>query len=398
FLDENNGFVVGQAGTILKTTNGGSVWQPLTSGTSATLYSIIFADSLNGWIVGSGGVVLKTVDGGANWTDLSTGVYSMLTSVDCWSSTHAWIAGAIYDNNLISQILKTTNGGANWLSISTGIADTLYALDFVSEEDGWSVGDLGVIIRTHDGGANWFELSSPTNNPLKSVCFVNRHIGWAVGEMGTIIKTTTGGDTFEEINHISELFTKPNNLWVSLSNKIVSAKFADHFYMQEPDRSAGIKVCWTGQLPAEGDVINVTGILSLSGAERQIEASKIQKSGVQISVPNPLGISNKYLGGKSPGQPTPSVVEPNGPYNVGLRVKVWGEVTSLIPDSHFYIDDGAHLIDPYGNVGVKVLAPPPPGLEQGKFAIVVGISGAEICDLQVVRVIHVPASSTIIFY
>ena len=54
FIDANNGWVVGENGIILHTTNGGDSWGIQTSGTEEKLLSVSFADSAVGWIVGGG--------------------------------------------------------------------------------------------------------------------------------------------------------------------------------------------------------------------------------------------------------------------------------------------------------------------------------------------------------
>jgi hypothetical protein len=49
---------------ILKTTNGGTTWTILTSGTTNNLYSVFFTDANTGYLVGEGGTILKTSNGG----------------------------------------------------------------------------------------------------------------------------------------------------------------------------------------------------------------------------------------------------------------------------------------------------------------------------------------------
>lgn len=62
---------------------------------------------------------------------------------------------------------------------------------------------------------------------------------------------------------------------VSLRSKIVSAVFADRFYIQEPDRSVGICVMWQGQMPAIGAVVDVSGTLTTTSGERSIAAESV---------------------------------------------------------------------------------------------------------------------------
>lgn len=55
---------MGSAGTILKTTNAGTSWQQQASGTTAVLTDVHFVDFDDGFVVGDGGTILKTTDGG----------------------------------------------------------------------------------------------------------------------------------------------------------------------------------------------------------------------------------------------------------------------------------------------------------------------------------------------
>ncbi|MBI3195177.1 MAG: T9SS type A sorting domain-containing protein [Ignavibacteriae bacterium] len=64
FSDANNGWISGQGGTILYTTNGGTNWLSQTTNTTKDLYSIFFVNQNTGWAVGDSGIILKTTSGG----------------------------------------------------------------------------------------------------------------------------------------------------------------------------------------------------------------------------------------------------------------------------------------------------------------------------------------------
>src|SRR5215469_2336259 len=76
-LDSGVGFVVGDAGTILKTTDAGMTWAPLTSGTANALYDVYLFDATQGVAVGEQGLILPT-DGGAGWQGVTSGVTDTL--------------------------------------------------------------------------------------------------------------------------------------------------------------------------------------------------------------------------------------------------------------------------------------------------------------------------------
>src|ERR1700745_1412257 len=73
-LDSGVGFAVGDAGTILKTTDAGMTWSPLSSGTPNALYEVYFFDATQGVAVGEQGVIRRTTDGGAGWQSVASGV------------------------------------------------------------------------------------------------------------------------------------------------------------------------------------------------------------------------------------------------------------------------------------------------------------------------------------
>ena len=79
FPDVNTGYAVGNIGTIVKTTDGGTTWNSQSSGTSYFLYSVYFPDTNIGYAVGGDplgnfGNILKTTNGGTTWTGQLIGV------------------------------------------------------------------------------------------------------------------------------------------------------------------------------------------------------------------------------------------------------------------------------------------------------------------------------------
>src|SRR5215510_8150550 len=114
FIDANNGFAVGAAGTILRTTDGGNNWIILASGTNDDLYSVAFTDPNTGTVVGNFGAILRTTDGGDHWTIQRDGMPDVLFGV---SFTDTNNGAAVGSDGLI---LRTTDGGLNWTNQASG--------------------------------------------------------------------------------------------------------------------------------------------------------------------------------------------------------------------------------------------------------------------------------------
>src|SRR5947208_16010443 len=105
FVDANTGTVVGEYGTIVRTTDGGNSWTIQVSGTTQNLWAVSFKDSNKGTAVGEGGTILGTTDGGANWVPQTSGTTLQLRGV---SLSDANTGTAVGEGG---TILRTTDGG-----------------------------------------------------------------------------------------------------------------------------------------------------------------------------------------------------------------------------------------------------------------------------------------------
>lgn len=160
----------------------------------------------------------------------------------------------------------------------------------------------------------------------------------------------------------------PNGAGVSITGKIVTAAFEGFFYIEEDDRTAGIRVN-AGTAVAQGDRVTVTGVLGTLAGERVIEADSVTIEGQGAAVPSPLGLPMRALRRLTLGQA--------GLDTAGLLVRVCGKV-GQVGDTYIYLDDGSGLIDgtttgPEANAGLRI-ACDPAGYTPGDHLIVTGVS------------------------
>ena len=229
FISSTHGWVVGDSGSIIATTDGGASWSTEDSGyagSDAILSSICFVDADHGWAVGSddsGAVIVATADGGATWNSQdasAAGENAWLSSVSFVDADHGWAVGSSldYDSGPALVILATTDGGATWdaqYAAPVKVLDSmeeLNAVTFVSAERGWAVGDTGdaadespIILATSNGGLSWKaeRADARVYGGLYSVSFGDAKHGWAVGGAGgeqvgppVILVTRDGGATW----------------------------------------------------------------------------------------------------------------------------------------------------------------------------------------------------------
>jgi photosystem II stability/assembly factor-like uncharacterized protein len=190
-INANTGVVVGHAGTILKTTNGGSTWTTKNSGTFFDLYAVHFPSSNTGFASGDGGTVLRTTNAGESWGTINTGITaSVLNSIHFVSSNTGVISG------WYGIIIRTTNGGSSWSQISSGTTINLMGVGFKDANTGLIVGLSGLTIRTTNGGSSWSNISSGTSDDLFAVCVVSNNKGLSAGELGIMRKSTNSGSSW----------------------------------------------------------------------------------------------------------------------------------------------------------------------------------------------------------
>lgn len=172
FLNQDKGFSVGADGAILSTENGGSTWKVISIDwlnflppaliekgvITINLYDVFFSDESSGWIVGDSGAVLHTSDGGKLWSLSRIGSFPSLFSVFFKNKREGWAVG---QNGFF---LKTGDGGKSWDNRSVETKENLYRIVMRSDY-GVIVGDHGVMIKSNDGGATWLHELPPNLHP-----------------------------------------------------------------------------------------------------------------------------------------------------------------------------------------------------------------------------------------
>jgi len=96
FINNQEGWVVGDGGVIGYTTDGGASWNTQTNPDTQALalYSVFFFDSDYGWVVGNNGLILQTSDGGTTWTIEAEGLTTeALRGIHFTSPTNGYVVG-----------------------------------------------------------------------------------------------------------------------------------------------------------------------------------------------------------------------------------------------------------------------------------------------------------------
>jgi len=267
FADAFNGFVGMGQGHLLRTTDGGQTWAPVSSGVGQTLADVArFADGTLIAVGAEGTVVTRGADG--RWTlrpvpnanlpftpaplvavhvtgaasavalDNAGGVFATSDRGVTWSALGAVTglssladihldgdAGYVVGGGFgVSALWRTTDGGATWVPVTGDEPPQGQFVSVDAEGDvAWAARFDGLLWRTADGGATWTTAQITTDgNSVSDVEFWDAATGYAVGYNGRAYRTADGGATWSELptpnttDHFSDLHVVgPNEAWMS---------------------------------------------------------------------------------------------------------------------------------------------------------------------------------------
>jgi len=219
-LDADHAWAVGDRSILTSTSDGGKTWRArkmameadLSGGESLAaadpvLYDVRFTDAQSGWVVGEFGKILHTTDGGETWHEQEktlmegTGIFDVLDlptlygvyMTDAQRGVAAGIEG---------HIARTADGGQRWsfdqLEVEYPLIDPLFRIVELPNGDGWAVGAAGEVVRRPPGETAWkrAKLGQDVLTWLRGLSFSDAQNGWMVGGFGLIYRTTDGGKSW----------------------------------------------------------------------------------------------------------------------------------------------------------------------------------------------------------
>jgi photosystem II stability/assembly factor-like uncharacterized protein len=219
-LDANNAWAVGDRSILTSTHDGGRTWTArkvpmeadMTGGESLAaadpiFYDVKFTDAQNGWIVGEFGKIMHTSDGGETWHEQEktlmegSGIFDLLDlptlyGVHMMDTQHGLAAG------IEGRIARTDDGGQRWafeqIEVEYPLVDPLFRVIQLPSGEGWAVGAAGEVVRRHPEETAWkrAKLGQDVLTWLRGLSFSDAQNGWLVGGYGLIYRTTDGGKTW----------------------------------------------------------------------------------------------------------------------------------------------------------------------------------------------------------
>ncbi len=202
FVTENIGFALADSGVFIRTIDGGESWSQvkiigedsISVFAKSNLYSSYIFNNGLGFVVGQNGTVIRTTDLFQTAERLPFHTSSSLFDITFITGDVGIIVGSK------GAIFRTEDGGKNWYAVDNSSRELLYDVEFPEKELGVAVGWNGTILRTTDSGLKWETVESGTRKYLKSISFKNTDYAIAVGGGNNIWTTNDGAKTWKVTN------------------------------------------------------------------------------------------------------------------------------------------------------------------------------------------------------
>jgi photosystem II stability/assembly factor-like uncharacterized protein len=196
-----SGYAVGDFGTLLATTDGGTTWAGLSSGTFTNL-RIVQAIDGDSVFAGGGCVGRRSDDGGKTFKRVAfTPVESRCTQ----GLASAWFVSESLGYLVLADgtVLRTDNNGETFAqriavpgTRATGGTLSVPELRFLDANVGFATTSDGKIYRTADGANSWTVVSD-TQRSVNDILFLDATKGIAVGDGSLFLTTSDAGLTWK---------------------------------------------------------------------------------------------------------------------------------------------------------------------------------------------------------
>ena len=167
FDTERNGFALGAYGIMLQTKDSGSTWSlisdRLDNPDDFHLYGIARSAAGTLLVAGEAGTLLRSRDGGESWDRLEAPYQGSFFGIVAARD------GSLITFGLRGNIFRSTDEGDSWLAVETGDDRTL--LSGMSRSDGAIVlvGSAGAVLSSDDHGATFEALPTSGNRVYSGV-------------------------------------------------------------------------------------------------------------------------------------------------------------------------------------------------------------------------------------
>ncbi len=249
FLNENEGWAVGNSGIVARTSNGGEDWDILNYNSSfnVLLKSVVFINSNLGFACGQYGVY-KTTDGGLNWVETYYNSTYSFNDITYTGST-------LYAVGTKGSTVRSVNLGDKW-TLKLLATSTNEKVRFINDSVGW-VANWFNTFYTNDAGKNWYALPTPNASAKQgAMFFTDENNGWVGNGEGQIHRTPSSGCSKVRANLGATTQSVCANSFI-LRTDTIPVNYPTYFWTPDNYTGANLNVTSTGTYKVK--ITNICG-------------------------------------------------------------------------------------------------------------------------------------------
>jgi photosystem II stability/assembly factor-like uncharacterized protein len=280
FLDAKTGWIVGDKGLCLKTSNGGATWERQATGSDATLRCVRFTDASTGFIGGDGdshapdskghmvmlralksGSVLVTKDGGKTWKQNWAPCNFEVWCIEA-SSAPVLQIGVGCEEHLDGDVTRSADSGATWTEqrVFRSLAD-IRAVDakrWVAVGSAVSVGFTGTIndpaylakdcraLFSSDAGKTWTPAKGSDGKSVLRGLLARKDLPLiAAGDQGSLLSSEDAGMNWSAIKTLETADFRA--VTASTNGHVIVAVGSRGTFLISSDGGKTWKASWIGK-------------------------------------------------------------------------------------------------------------------------------------------------------
>lgn len=191
FVNNQTGWVVGDNGHVLRTTNSGDTWTKLDNAPYFDYPYDIAAISASKLIfITNEGKLITTTNSGSSFTESTLEAGNNLKSIEFPTSSDGYVGGEG------GKVWKTTNGGTSYTLLSTGYPQDVVDMCFTDASNGVVLDEYSRLLKTSNGGSSFSLMNGSGVGAVKRTFFINENLGYIVNDNGGVHHTEDGGETW----------------------------------------------------------------------------------------------------------------------------------------------------------------------------------------------------------
>ena len=274
--------------------------------TTKRLTNCFFINNNTGWVTGDSGLVMKSTDSGVSWQLQNSNTFHDIFSVhfinDRLGWATAWVFNPLPDEFPGTLLLKTINGGINWTSQMYADTNSYYgSLFYLDSLNGFLGGIPQFIVYTTDNGVSWNDAVSDSIGfngfPVTFITFLNADTGYASGGVqdiaGLVWKTVNNGRNWSPTavgpDPINDIYFFSADTSIGLSGDF---KFGASFYRTNNDwlNSFNVNLGYIGMAQSIDFRIRNDGWITIGYLSKLFRSTNAGDNWVKMDIPDSSAI------------------------------------------------------------------------------------------------------------